>query len=79
MRKPLGRLSALFFGLTLIYVLSSGPILATACRLREFTGNDGWYATFIPYWPLLTTVGRDSLVGQYIDWWFAFAGAVGPG
>ncbi|WP_165075427.1 hypothetical protein [Paludisphaera rhizosphaerae] len=79
MRNPFGRFGVLFLALTLIYILSSGPILATACRLREFTGYDGWYATFIPYWPLLTTVGRDSFVIHYIEWWFAFAGAVGPG
>lgn len=79
MRKPLGRLGVLFLALTLMYILSSGPILATACRLREFTGNDGWYATFMLYGPLLTTAGGDSFVIQYINWWFAFAGAVGPG
>lgn len=79
MTKPLGRLGVVFLALTLVYILSSGPLLAIACLLREMTGADGWYAAFIPYWPLLVASGRDSYVMHYIEWWFAFSGAVGPG
>lgn len=69
-----------------LYVLSSGPILATACRLRERTLHDEFDAAFWLYLPLLyggQALGREHplshCVGTYLEWWFHLLGAVGPG
>jgi hypothetical protein len=60
------------------YVLSSGPVLATAFWLREATHWDGFYATMWLYYPLLL-FGPDSLIASYIEWWSKLFGTVGPG
>ncbi len=58
-----------------IYVISSGPVLATAFWLREATGWNGFYSALWIYWPLLiTSVGK-----EYVDWWVRLLGTVGPG
>lgn len=69
-----------------LYVLSSGPILATACWLRERTRHDEFYAAFWLYLPLLyggQAVGREHPLMHwlevYIEWWFHLLGTVGPG
>jgi hypothetical protein len=65
------------------YVLSSGPVLATAFWLREKTHRDGFYFVMWVYYPLVT-LRRDSAVGiavyAYIEWWVVdLFGTVGPG
>jgi hypothetical protein len=64
------------------YVLSSGPVLATAFWLREWTHRDGFYAVMWLYWPLLS-LGRSPLLGhllgQYVTWWCRWFGVTGPG
>ncbi len=50
------------------YLLSSGPVLATAFWLREATHWDGFYVAMWLYAPLVI-LGPDSVVGDYIEWW----------
>lgn len=69
--------SLLFMGL-LFYVLSSGPVLAVACWLREHTHIDQFYAVFWLYFPLWA-FGRIPVLDAYVGWWFKLLGAVGPG
>ena len=61
------------------YLLSSGPILATAFWLREATHWDGFYMAMWLYAPLLYVFRPDSIVGDYIEWWVELFGTVGPG
>ena len=63
----------------ILYVLSSGPVLATTFWLREATGWDGFYSAMIIYYPLLA-MGHNNPVDAYIEWWVADVfGTVGPG
>ena len=65
--------------LSLLYVLSSGPVLAIAFRLREATGWDGFYGAMLVYYPLLA-LGHDSPMMAYIEWWVVDVfHTVGPG
>jgi hypothetical protein len=61
------------------YVLSSGPVLAGGCWLRERTHWDGWYGVFWLYYPLLDLIHNNQLFSQYAVWWFELFGTVGPG
>ena len=65
--------------LPVIYVLSSGPVMAIAFWLREYTGWDGFYVVMIIYYPILM-LGHGNPVDVYIDWWVADVfNTVGPG
>lgn len=68
---------ALVVGL-LLYVLSSGPVLAASFWLREATGWDGWYACGYHYYPLIA-FGHDNPIDWYIGFWVWLFGAVGHG
>ncbi len=61
-----------------MYLLSSGPVLATAFWLREATGWDGFYAVMFLYLPLFA-LGHDNPLGAYIEWWVELFDTVGPG
>jgi hypothetical protein len=61
-----------------IYVLSSGPVLATAFWLREATGWDGFYAVMWVYYPLIV-LPHSNPIDAYIEWWVKLFGTVGPG
>jgi hypothetical protein len=61
-----------------LYVLSSGPVLATAFWLREATGWNGWYSAMLLYYPLLM-LGHGNWVDMYIEFWVKLFGTVGPG
>ena len=50
----------------IVYVLSSGPVLASAFWLREATGWDAFYAVMYLYIPLFY-LGHDSPIGAYIE------------
>ncbi|MBM4076298.1 MAG: hypothetical protein FJ267_11745 [Planctomycetes bacterium] len=63
-------------GLLLIYVLSSGPVLATAFMLREATGDNRFYAVMWFYFPIFLM--PRFLWGGYISWWVELFGTVGP-
>lgn len=67
-----------FVAAVVVYVLSSGPVMATAFLLREATGWDGFYLVMWIYYPLLLA-GHDNLIINYIEWWVEQFGAVGPG
>ena len=67
------------FSSALFYVLSSGPILATAFRLRESTHWDGLYSVMALYYPLLIKHPLTCPFCVYIEWWCWLLGAVGPG
>jgi hypothetical protein len=67
----------LVFG-ALLYVISSGPVLAVAFWLREATGWDGFYLSMWIYYPLLVS-GDDTWAKAYIEWWVRLLGTVGPG
>lgn len=62
----------------IVYVLSSGPVMAIAFWLREATGWDGFYAVLFVYYPLFM-LGPDNPMGEYIEWWVELLGTVGPG
>lgn len=62
----------------ILYIPSSGPVLATAFWLRERTGWDGFYFVMYLYFPLCVQ-SPDSLVRHYIEWWVKLFGTVGPG
>ena len=61
-----------------IYVFSSGPVLAAAFWFREATGWDGFYAVMYLYFPLFA-LGHNTPIGSYIEWWVELFGTVGPG
>jgi hypothetical protein len=61
----------------LVYLLSSGPVLATAFWLADATGWQGFYLALWLYAPLLLLQHVDPLM-TYIDWWVDLFGAVGP-
>jgi hypothetical protein len=61
-----------------MYVLSSGPVLASAFWLRDRTGWDGFYAVIWLYLPLLYFQPRGYL-HAYIEWWVNRFGTAGPG
>ena len=77
--KRFSGLQVLLVTFPLLYVLSSGPVMATAFWLREATGWDGFYAVMYFYFPLLA-MGHTNLMGAYIEWWVVDVfGTVGPG
>ncbi len=83
MDPPSHRRSALSWTLTIaaaavLYVLSIGPVLATAFWLREATGWNGFYTVMFVYYPLLAP-GRFEPLDAYIEWWVELFGTVGPG
>ena len=61
-----------------LYVLSSGPVLATAFWLREATGWDGFYGAIWIYFPLIV-LGHGNPIDAYIEWWVRLLDTVGPG
>lgn len=63
------------------YVLSSGPVVASAFWLREHTHRDEFYAAMWVYAPLwyIGVLEPDSLLGDYMEWWVKLFGTVGPG
>jgi hypothetical protein len=63
----------------LLYVLSSGPVIAAAFWLREATGWDGWYAIAFLYYPLLAAGAHDNPIDWYVGFWVWLFGTVGPG
>lgn len=84
-RKRFTSVPIWLFGALFVYVLSSGPVLAGACWLREATHHNEFYYAFYPYWPLLyltRTPGFKTIffpIDIYIEWWFQLFDTVGPG
>ncbi len=68
----------LLLTIPVVYVLSSGPVLAAAFWLREATGWDGFYLVMFVYFPLLM-MGHGNPIDAYIEWWVELFGTVGPG
>jgi len=63
----------------LIYILSSGPVLAICFWLRESTGWDEFYLAMWLYYPILI-LGHDNPLAYYIEWWVVDVfDTVGPG
>lgn len=63
-----------------LYLLSSGPVIALGCWLREATGNDAFYAAFWPYFPLFYCFGNHRWLVGYIEFWVVDVfHTVGPG
>jgi len=69
------------FLILVVYVLSSGPVLAVAFWLREATGNNAFYSAMWLYYPLLYLgQGHHGVLMQYIEWWVVDVfDTVGPG
>jgi hypothetical protein len=61
-----------------LYVASSGPVLAAAFWLREATNLDQFYLVMWAYYPLLVW-GPDAWPVAYVEWWCEALGTVGPG
>jgi hypothetical protein len=73
------RWGASLLGAPLLYVLSSGPMLGLAFRLREATGWDGFYLVMWLYYPLIA-FGHGNPIDSYIEWWVVDVfRTVGPG
>ena len=68
----------LVLAIPVIYVFSSGPVMATAFWLREATGWDGFYAVMYLYYPLFA-LRHNTPIGAYIEWWVDLFDTVGPG
>jgi hypothetical protein len=62
----------------IVYVLSSGPVLAIAFWLRHVTRWDGFDAAMLLYYPLIQ-LGPHSLFENYIWWWCNLLDAMPPG
>jgi hypothetical protein len=62
-----------------MYVLSSGPVMGLAFRLREATGWDWLYAVMWLYYPIFL-LGHNHPLSKYIEWWVVSVfKTVGPG
>lgn len=61
----------------IVYVLSSGPVIATGFWLREATGWNGFYAVMWAYYPLVRH--HDTPFERYIGWRVDLFGTTGPG
>lgn len=73
------RWAAYALGAVFLYLLSSGPIIAAACWLREWTHNDAFYQVFWLYYPLFA-LGHDNPIVWYIEFWVVDVfDTVGPG
>ena len=73
------KLMILLIALPLLYVLSSGPVLATGFWLRELTGRNEFYLVMWLYLPILW-FGHGNPFMDYIEWWVVDVfGTVGPG
>ena len=59
-----------------IYILTSGPIIATAFRLRELTGRNGYYDVIYAYVPLMALGGQPFQA--IIRWWLTMFRVVDP-
>ncbi len=77
-RWSVGHVSSALVLTAIAYVLSSGPMLALAFKLREWTGRDEFYLAMWVYLPLIVG-GHGTVFGAYIDWWCGLLKAVGPG
>lgn len=63
----------------IVYLLSSGPVIALSFWLRETLGWDGFYYSMYLYYPLFF-LGRDSFFYTYLEWWVVDVfRTVGPG
>jgi hypothetical protein len=65
--------------LLVIYLMSSGPIMAIGCRLRDATDWDGFYAVFYLYLPILYPLGDVDLFESYLMWWMKLFDTMPPG
>jgi hypothetical protein len=63
----------------IVYVLSSGPVLAAVFWFRQATRWEGFYAAMWLYYPLLRFDGPDGMISRYIGWWCELFHTVGPG
>jgi hypothetical protein len=76
---PLLRWTAILVAVLCLYVLSSGPVLGLAFRLREATGYDAFYRVMWVYYPLIAA-GHGNPLDSYIEWWVVDVfRTVGPG
>lgn len=70
---------AAILAIPVVYVLSSGPVIAAAFWARETTGYDAFYAILWLYFPILI-LGHGNPVDAYIEWWVVDVfHTVGPG
>ena len=67
-----------FLCMPFVYLLSSGPVLATAFWLRDRTDWDGFYSVTWLYWPLLEGPLAWPIM-FYIQWWTQLFGTMPPG
>lgn len=71
--------TVVFLAIPLLYVLSSGPVIALAFWLRESTGWDGFYLVMWLYYPIII-LGHGNPLDYYIEWWVVDVfHTVGPG
>jgi hypothetical protein len=74
-----GHWAATIVAVLATYVLSSGPVMALGCRLRDATDWDGFYAVFYVYLPLLYPLADVDLFESYLMWWMKLFGTMPPG
>ncbi len=81
--RPSGRWSAGHVCTALVltvfgYVLSSGPVLALAFKLWQWTGVNEFLLARLVYLPLIDS-GPGTVFGVYIEWWCRLLKALPPG
>lgn len=72
-----GHRAATILIIAAIYILSSGPVIALGCRLRDATGWNSCYGVIYLYFPL--AYWRNNLFEAYLGWWMWLFGTIGPG
>lgn len=77
--KRIARYSIAILASALVYVLSSGPVLATAFWLRDVTHWDGLYRVMWIYYPLLACGPLSYPIAVYLSWWCRLFGTAPPG
>jgi hypothetical protein len=69
-----------FITITLVmYLLSSGPVMAIAFWLRDRTDWDGFYSITWIYYPLLVGFPLAYPFQLYLEWWCRLFGTMPPG
>jgi hypothetical protein len=74
-----GHWAATIVTVLVIYVISSGPVMAIGCWLRDATDWDGFYAVFYLYLPILYPLGDVDLAESYLMWWMHQFDTMPPG
>jgi hypothetical protein len=62
-----------------IYVISSVSVLVLSCWPQNATRQDGVYAVFYLYLPILYPLGDADVFESYLMWWMRLFDTMPPG